>query len=51
MSVLEAVEVKTLNLSHWISGSSLGTNLWIVDNKHFYFGPADLDWKSHSQVR
>ncbi|XP_026186054.1 phospholipase D3 isoform X2 [Mastacembelus armatus] len=34
-----------------ITGGIVHTKLWVVDQKHFYLGSANMDWRSLSQVK
>lgn len=33
-----------------MTGGIVHTKLWVVDQKHFYLGSANMDWRSLSQV-
>ncbi|ESO93518.1 hypothetical protein LOTGIDRAFT_119020, partial [Lottia gigantea] len=44
-------EVRTLNMTKLIGKGILHTKLWIFDEKHFYVGSANLDWRSFTQVK
>ena len=43
-------EVREVNLSA-VTGGIVHTKLWVVDQKHFYLGSANMDWRSLSQVK
>ncbi|KAM8733753.1 5'-3' exonuclease PLD3 isoform 1-T1 [Acanthopagrus schlegelii] len=43
-------EVREVNLSA-LTGGIVHTKLWVVDQKHFYLGSANMDWRSLSQVK
>ena len=43
-------EVRSLNFTHWYPGGILHTKTIIVDEKHFYVGSANFDWRSLTQV-
>ncbi|XP_054890183.1 uncharacterized protein pld7 isoform X2 [Poeciliopsis prolifica] len=43
-------QVREVNLSA-VTGGIVHTKLWIVDQKHFYLGSANMDWRSLSQVK
>ncbi|KAM6924009.1 5'-3' exonuclease PLD3 [Xenentodon cancila] len=34
-----------------MTGGIVHTKLWVVDQKHFYLGSANMDWRSLSQVK
>ncbi|KAL6118127.1 uncharacterized protein ACO6RY_15781 [Pungitius sinensis] len=34
-----------------VTGGIVHTKLWVVDQKHFYLGSANMDWRSLSQVK
>lgn len=42
-------EVREVDLKA-ITGGIVHTKLWVVDQKHFYVGSANMDWRSLSQV-
>ena len=44
-------EVRTLDFSALLGAGVLHTKLWISDNKHFYVGSANFDWRSLTQVK
>jgi len=44
-------EVRNLNFTYLMGAGILHTKLWIVDNKHFYVGSANFDWRSLTQVK
>uniref|UniRef100_A0A1A9W471 PLD phosphodiesterase domain-containing protein n=1 Tax=Glossina brevipalpis TaxID=37001 RepID=A0A1A9W471_9MUSC len=46
-----AAEVRSVNFTRLLGGGVLHTKLWIVDNKHFYIGSANMDWRSLTQVK
>ena len=43
-------KVQSLNISELIGSGILHTKLWVIDNKHFYVGSANMDWRSLTQV-
>ncbi|XP_032411668.1 phospholipase D3 isoform X1 [Xiphophorus hellerii] len=43
-------QVRGVNLSA-VTGGIVHTKLWVVDQKHFYLGSANMDWRSLSQVK
>uniref|UniRef100_A0A3B4ERZ1 Phospholipase D3-like n=1 Tax=Pundamilia nyererei TaxID=303518 RepID=A0A3B4ERZ1_9CICH len=43
-------EVREVDLKA-ITGGIVHTKLWVVDQKHFYVGSANMDWRSLSQVK
>ncbi|KAM4696663.1 5'-3' exonuclease PLD3 [Rhinophrynus dorsalis] len=43
-------DVRVVNLPHLTNGV-LHTKFWVVDNKHFYIGSANMDWRSLTQVK
>lgn len=47
---LPGAEVREVNLSS-LTGGIIHTKMWVVDQKHFYLGSANMDWRSLSQVR
>ena len=44
-------EVQTINVSQLVGEGIMHTKLWVVDQKHFYIGSANMDWRSLTQVR
>ena len=46
-----AASVKYLDFKKLIGGGIIHTKLWISDNKHFYLGSANTDWRSLRQVK
>jgi len=44
-------EVRNLDFTHLMGAGILHTKLWVVDNKHFYVGSANFDWRSLTQVK
>ncbi|XP_041845992.1 5'-3' exonuclease PLD3 isoform X2 [Melanotaenia boesemani] len=34
-----------------VTGGIIHTKMWVVDQKHFYLGSANMDWRSLSQVK
>lgn len=42
-------EVREVDLKA-VTGGIVHTKLWVVDQKHFYVGSANMDWRSLSQV-
>lgn len=47
--VLSGAEVREVDLRA-VTGGIVHTKLWVVDQKHFYLGSANMDWRSLSQV-
>ncbi|XP_039975491.1 5'-3' exonuclease PLD3 isoform X2 [Xiphias gladius] len=43
-------EVRDIDLKA-VTGGIIHTKLWVVDQKHFYLGSANMDWRSLSQVK
>ncbi|KAK5612040.1 hypothetical protein CRENBAI_002051 [Crenichthys baileyi] len=43
-------QVREVDLSA-VTGGIVHTKLWVVDQKHFYLGSANMDWRSLSQVK
>ncbi|XP_017295801.1 5'-3' exonuclease PLD3 isoform X2 [Kryptolebias marmoratus] len=43
-------QVREVNLSA-VTGGIVHTKLWVIDQKHFYIGSANMDWRSLSQVK
>ncbi|XP_028444997.1 uncharacterized protein pld7 isoform X2 [Perca flavescens] len=43
-------EVREVDLNA-VTGGIVHTKLWVVDQKHFYLGSANMDWRSLSQVK
>ncbi|XP_054453036.1 5'-3' exonuclease PLD3 isoform X2 [Anoplopoma fimbria] len=43
-------EVREVDLGA-VTGGIVHTKLWVVDQKHFYLGSANMDWRSLSQVK
>lgn len=50
LSKMGLADVRSLNFSELHIPGILHTKLWIVDNKHFYVGSANMDWRSLTQV-
>ncbi|XP_014670269.1 PREDICTED: phospholipase D3-like isoform X2 [Priapulus caudatus] len=44
-------QVRSLNFNKLIGAGILHTKMWLVDNKHFYIGSGNLDWRSLTQVK
>jgi len=44
-------EVRSLNFKNLMGAGVLHTKLWIVDDRHFYVGSANFDWRSLTQVK
>lgn len=42
--------VRNLDFSRLVGAGILHTKLWVVDNKHFFVGSANMDWRSLTQV-
>lgn len=43
-------EVREVDLKA-VTGGIIHTKLWVVDQKHFYVGSANMDWRSLSEVK
>ncbi|TKS72731.1 Phospholipase D3 [Collichthys lucidus] len=43
-------EVREVDLKA-VTGGIVHTKMWVVDQKHFYLGSANMDWRSLSQVK
>ncbi|XP_068455019.1 5'-3' exonuclease PLD3-like isoform X2 [Clinocottus analis] len=43
-------EVREVDLQA-VTGGIVHTKLWVLDQKHFYLGSANMDWRSLSQVK
>ncbi|XP_060936211.1 uncharacterized protein pld7 [Limanda limanda] len=43
-------EVREVDLKA-VTGGIVHTKLWVVDQKHFYLGSANMDWRSLSEVK
>ena len=50
LAKMGAVLVQNLNVSALVGSGILHTKLWVVDQKHFYVGSANMDWRSLTQV-
>ena len=50
LSMMGVAEVRNLNFSELEGSGILHTKLWVVDQKHFYVGSANMDWRSLTQV-
>lgn len=44
------VKVRELDFSRLWGSGVLHTKLWLVDEKHFYLGSANMDWRALSEV-
>lgn len=42
--------VQTINVSRLVGAGIMHTKMWVVDQKHFYVGSANMDWRSLTQV-
>ena len=42
--------VQAINISRLMGAGIMHTKLWVVDQKHFYVGSANMDWRSLTQV-
>lgn len=51
LSKMGVADVRNLNFSELHISGILHTKLWIVDNKHFFVGSANMDWRSLTQVK
>lgn len=47
---MNLAEVQTINVTKFMGAGILHTKLWVVDQKHFYVGSANMDWRSLTQV-
>lgn len=47
---LGAAIVRNLDFSRLVGAGILHTKLWVVDDKHFFVGSANMDWRSLTQV-
>jgi phospholipase D3/4 len=43
-------QVRVLDVKRLIGAGIIHTKMWLVDNKHFYLGSANMDWRSLTQV-
>ena len=43
-------QVQGINMTRLVGGGIMHTKLWIVDEKHFYVGSANMDWRALTQV-
>lgn len=46
-----AADVRTLDFDKLQGAGILHTKMWISDDKHFYVGSANLDWRALTQVK
>lgn len=46
---VSGAEIREVDLQA-VTGGIIHTKLWVVDQKHFYVGSANMDWRSLSQV-
>ncbi len=44
-------DVQNINFTKVEGAGILHTKLWVADNKHFYVGSANMDWRSLTQVQ
>ncbi|XP_013395460.1 phospholipase D3 [Lingula anatina] len=44
-------DVRSIDFPKLVGAGILHTKLWVIDNKHFYVGSANLDWRSLAQVK
>ena len=47
---IAGAEVREVDLKA-VTGGIVHTKLWVVDQKHFYLGSANMDWRSLSEVK
>ena len=47
---LGLAEVRIVDFTRFFNGGVLHTKLWVVDQKHFYVGSANMDWRSITEV-
>lgn len=50
ITCFSGAEVREVDLKA-VTGGIIHTKLWVVDQKHFYLGSANMDWRSLSQVK
>ena len=43
-------EVQSIDVSRLVGEGIMHTKLWIIDQKHFYVGSANMDWRALTQV-
>ena len=43
-------QVQAINITRLMSAGIMHTKLWVVDQKHFFVGSANMDWRSLTQV-
>ncbi|GAU95900.1 hypothetical protein RvY_07432 [Ramazzottius varieornatus] len=48
---LGAAEVRSLNFTYLLGSGVLHTKMWIIDNRHFWVGSANMDWRSLTEVK
>ena len=42
--------MRSVNFTRLFNAGVLHTKMWLVDEKHFYVGSANMDWRSLTQV-
>jgi len=47
----KAAEVRSLDFKRLLGDGILHTKMWLIDDKHFYLGSANMDWRSLTQVK
>ncbi|XP_033110848.1 phospholipase D3-like [Anneissia japonica] len=47
----KAAEARALNFTRLMGAGILHTKMWLVDDKHFYVGSANIDFRSLTQVK
>lgn len=50
LAEMGAAEVRNLSIEALLGSGVLHTKLWVVDQKHFYMGSANMDWRALTQV-
>ena len=50
LASMGAADVRNLSITHLTGHGILHTKMWVVDQRHFYMGSANLDWRSLTQV-
>ena len=50
LASMGAAEVRNLSITALTGHGILHTKMWVVDQKHFFVGSANLDWRSFTQV-
>lgn len=50
LAAIGAAVVRNLDFTRLLGAGILHTKLWVVDNKHFFIGSANMDWRALTQV-